>query len=69
MHGVSFFLSQVVLDRDAKTFWSLEGLGEWFEFDLSRDSVVEPPTVEAVEVQFLEGKNHKGFFEVSDNLT
>ena len=59
---------QVVLDRDAKTFWSLEGLGEWLEFDLNHNSVVEPPTVEAVEVQFLEGKKHKAFFEVSNHV-
>lgn len=40
-------------------------MGEWLEFDLFHDSVVDPPTVEAVKVQFLDGKKHKGFFEVS----
>eukprot|EP00904_Undaria_pinnatifida_P014063 jgi/Undpi1/9788/HiC_scaffold_27.g12243.m1 len=58
------FDAEVLLDRDPKTFWSLEGMGEWLEFDLFHDSVVDPPTVEAVKVQFLDGKKHKGFFEV-----
>lgn len=58
------FACQAVLDGSPDTHWSRYGMGQWLKFEM--ESAAGVPTVEAVEIQFYQGRSRVQFFEVTN---